>query len=70
MIYTDDHAPPHAHVIFGPGKGEDSCKVEIESLMVSKVSRRLREKDISQVVDFVEENSDFLLQQWKEIFNG
>ena len=67
MIYTNDHRPPHVHVI-GPGtearialgsEGEQPWLMTNEGL-----SRR----EVAEALVEISRNRDLLMQRWREIY--
>lgn len=61
-IYTDDHPPPHVHVV----RAGTMVVVEIEILAVREV-HRMPDRDIVKAVRLVEEHREAMLRKWKEI---
>ena len=63
VIYTNDHAPAHVHVVRGDGE----AKINIASERVALVSAYgLKKTDIKRAVRIVSENRELLLQKWIE----
>ncbi|HEX5725309.1 MAG TPA: DUF4160 domain-containing protein [Longimicrobiaceae bacterium] len=64
-ILTDDHPPPHVHVV----KAGEKCKIEIGTLIVSHVIG-MRASDLVRALEIVEEHRWFLWQRWRQIHYG
>jgi len=62
MIHTDDHHPPHIHVV-GPNAG---AKIEIDSLQVIS-SYGFSSKALKRILAFLEKNKPLLIGAWNEI---
>lgn len=60
QIYTDDHKPPHVHVI-GPGV---SCKITLVDLAVMK-THGFSQRELKRVMEKVVENRSLLMYQWE-----
>ena len=60
IIFVNDHAPPHVHCV---GKGEEAV-IEIESGAV-RSNQGVHSKDLKRLVNFVKEQSDVLLIEWR-----
>jgi hypothetical protein len=58
-FYSDDHAPPHVHVLYGGAW----LVVELETGLV-RHNRRMRPADIVRAVQLVEEHQAYLLAAW------
>ena len=62
MIFTDDHPPPHVHVV---GRGQ--AKIEIGDPQVVVTEKNLSKADIARARDAVGQNREMLLQSWDSI---
>lgn len=60
VIFVNDHEPPHVHCI---GKGE-SAVIEIKSGQI-KSNNGVHPKDLKKLIDFIIEQSDVLLIEWR-----
>ncbi len=61
-IYTDDHAPAHAHV----WKGNKNIQINLVTLKVDK-NRGYNTREIGQIRNLVLEHQNLLLQVWHTI---
>lgn len=66
-VYTNDHPPPHVHVI----KGHGGAKIEIgdghSPPRLVKVVGRMRDPDILKAVRVVEREWRMLLTAWRRV---
>ena len=66
VIYTNDHWPPHVHVI-GPGieariaLGDDGQRPSV------LVNKGLSRKQLAMALVEIDRNRDLLMQRWREI---
>ena len=65
VIYTDDHEPPHVHVL----KGETEVKIDLGSAMILPTVILLRGKrnDARKALQIVTECQTELLEAWRTI---
>jgi len=65
VIYTDDHEPPHVHVL----KGETEVKVDLGSMTISPNVILLRGKrsDAAKALEIVTDRQTELLEAWRRI---
>ena len=61
-IYFNDHAPPHVHVIRHSGEARIGI-IPVKILDVHGLSRR----EAAKAKQLVEEEKEYLLQQWVEL---
>ena len=62
VIRTNDHNPPHVHII----RGDCEAKIEIKGRRIIR-SMGYSSNDIKRIVKFMEEREDLLLEAWYEI---
>ncbi|MCM2279482.1 MAG: DUF4160 domain-containing protein [Oligoflexia bacterium] len=62
VIRTNDHNPPHVHVI----RGDAEAKIEIGSREIH-YSKGFSKRDLERIVDFMASQEDLLLEAWNEI---
>lgn len=65
VIYTDDHPPPHVHVI-----GDGTMKVEIvgpDGLPLAVNAIGMKQNDRRKAMDVVREYQEIFLDRWREI---
>ena len=66
VIYTNDHWPPHVHVI-GPGR-EAKVALGAEGQHPSLVSNEgLSREQLARALVEIDRNRDLLMQRWREI---
>ena len=65
IIYTDDHAPAHAHV----KKAGNEAKIEIDSLRVIWYWG-FNSKEIRRAKESMDQNRDLLMTRWNELHGG
>jgi hypothetical protein len=58
-MYFDDHPPPHFHAYYG----DDSAKIDIETLQVSE--GKLRRRPMALVLEWAAEHRDELRENWR-----
>ena len=63
VIYVDDHAPAHVHVI---GDGSAKIAFEAETAYVD-ANAGMSKRDLQRALTVVEENRVSLLAAWKDI---
>ena len=65
MIYTNDHSPPHVHVI-GPGAEARIALGDESERPWVMTNDGLSRRDVAEALAEIE-NRDFLMQRWREI---
>ena len=65
VIYTDDHEPPHVHVL----KGETEVKVDLGSIMIlpTVILLRGKRRDATKALEIVTDHQTELLEAWRMI---
>ena len=73
-IYTDDHHPPHSHVIRGTKKGKGK-KSEVlifigdeQTRPSLRANRGMRKADVKKVLSISFQRQDELLAAWRQIY--
>ena len=61
-VYTDDHTPPHVHVI----KAGKVVIIELDPVRIIRV-QGMRDADIVKAVRLVEAHAEMLSTAWREI---
>lgn len=59
VMYFDDHPPPHVHVKLRDGR--DSSV----NLYDFSIKGRVEPREISEALDWIASNIDFLFEQWR-----
>lgn len=65
IIFTNDHPPPHVHV----RRAEGGAKVSFDPVVIVEY-HRLNQRQLSEIIELVEYNRDYLLEKWREIQGG
>ena len=66
VIYTNDHWPPHVHVV-GPGR-EAKIALGLEGQRPSVVlNEGLSRRQLGWALIEIDRHRDFLMQRWREI---
>jgi hypothetical protein len=65
-IYTNDHEPPHVHVIKNDGEAIIELGDEHNPPTIREIYR-MRDRDVAIAYDLVEQFKTKLLNGWKEI---
>jgi hypothetical protein len=66
MIYTNDHRPPHVHVV-GPGI-EAKIALGNETGAPSLITNEgLSRRNLETALEAIDRNSEALIQRWREI---
>lgn len=63
-FYTRDHPPIHVHV--KSSDGEAKFEIERETRMV--YNNGLKIKDVKLAESIIEENKEYFIQKWREVF--
>ena len=66
MIYTDDHGPPHVHVVGKGGTVTFFLRHESRSVSI-RSNDGISRADVRAIATFLEENLDILCQAWERI---
>jgi hypothetical protein len=61
-LYTDDHPPPHVHVVHAGEK----VVVDLDTLAIRDVVN-MKSRDVLRVVEWVAENRERLIFQWNRL---
>lgn len=75
-IYTDDHPPPHSHVIRGTKKGRGKKSEALiflgdkQTRPSIRVNRGMRKVDVKRVLSIVFRRQDELLIAWRQIYGN
>jgi hypothetical protein len=67
-IYTDDHHPPHVHVVIADEEFIINLGGEMGSLEIREVY--MNRADVRRAVEIVEEHRLFLLGKWRDIYGS
>lgn len=62
IIRTNDHYPPHVHIL----RGDAKAKIEILSRKIC-ASRGFSRNDLRRIVEFLAQNEELLMEAWNEI---
>lgn len=62
VIYFNDHAPAHIHVI----KDGADARFTLEPIEMTH-NRGFKKSDLKTIRSIIEDNKDFLLEMWDEI---
>ena len=62
IIFTNDHPPPHVHV----RRAEGGAKISLDVVEVVEF-HKLNIRQLSEIIELVEYNRDYLLEKWREI---
>lgn len=65
LVYLNDHEPAHVHV----EKAEAWAKIQVsgDEPIPLEISRNMKSKDVSKMLDIAEEHQKKLLTSWEEI---
>ena len=66
MIYTNEHGPPHVHVI-GPGAQARTLLGEEDERPRLMTNEGLSGRQLGQALVEIGRNRDLLVQRWREI---
>ena len=66
VIYTNDHRPPHVHVI-GPGREARIALGDEREHPWLMTNEGLSRRQVAAALLKVSENRDLLIQRWREI---
>lgn len=68
IIHSNDHNPPHVHVIKAEGELKFTLGGEDEEPALDKILSPMKKKDARRAFDIVEEQQMYLLERWREIY--
>ncbi|HEX8472704.1 MAG TPA: DUF4160 domain-containing protein [Pyrinomonadaceae bacterium] len=68
-IYTNDHRPPHVHVIKGDGEVVIELGDEHSPPLIREIYS-MRDRDVASAYDLVIEYQIRLLEAWRRIHEG
>lgn len=63
MIYTEDHPPAHVHVL----RSGATVIIEFDGPLTIRRSNGMRTRDIAIAKTLVEDNLDYLRDEWRRI---
>lgn len=61
VVYFNDHNPPHVHVI----KDRKDARVRLDTVEIID-NRGYSPKELKAILEIIEGNQEFLLEQWAE----
>lgn len=65
FFYSNEHLPIHIHI----EKASKTAKFNLEPVELVS-SKRFKSSEISEMNKLVQENSEYLIEQWNEFFNN
>ena len=65
FFYSNEHLPIHIHI----EKDNKTAKFNLEPVELV-TSKRFKSSELSKVSKLVQENSEYLIEQWNEFFNN
>ena len=67
-IYSNDHNPPHVHVMKAGGELKFILGSESEETFLDKVLSPMKRRDAREALEIVKEQRTFLLKKWRDIY--
>lgn len=64
-IYSNDHPPVHVHIL----KGGSEAKVHLEPELSIKDNYGFKSQELRHILTIIDQNYDYIKQQWDETFN-
>ena len=65
-FYSNDHEPAHIHVTKDGHEAKFNLKPAVELL----INRGFKKHELTIITGIIEENSEILIERWKEYFKG
>ena len=66
IVNTNDHPPPHAHVVKGRGRGEIVIRISLEDLMPMSIEGRGADRVVQDAQKLVLRNFAACRDKWNE----
>jgi hypothetical protein len=67
-IYSNEHNPPHVHVIKAGGELKFILGSESEKAFLDRVLSPMKRRDARAAFEIVKEQQTFLLKKWRDIY--
>lgn len=68
IIRTNDHNPPHVHIIKAEGQVKVTLGDENEEPDLHTILSPMSRKNTKRALEIVEEQQMYLLERWREIY--
>ena len=65
-FYSNDHVPIHVHVT----KDGHEAKFNLEPALELVYNRDFKKHELTVITGIIEENTEILVERWKEYFKG
>ncbi len=69
MFYSNEHEPPHLHVIKGKGPIKEWAVYQVAPEIALTENHGLKSNELKLAEMVIEENRDIILANWKRYFN-